>query len=199
MIYLVRRCQKLGNNNTEKQRERFKEVLKILKKQGISQKMISDKLGRTEDYLSSLKSGKIQKIPDDVLSCLQENFNVNPAYVRGDSSFPLHDIGKPFEHFEKFAPEWETVKHGDRSYLYLSMDSNLYEFLLEVDNIRLAGASGSIDEDVSIKNLKQLYSGSPVEQKYIVIPCDDFQEIIKTSKEHRKQLTEVLDIMALDE
>jgi hypothetical protein len=79
------------------------------------------------------------------------------------------------------------------------MDSNLYEFLLEVDNIRLAGASGSIDEDVSIKNLKQLYSGSPVEQKYIVIPCDDFQEIIKTSKEHRKQLTEVLDIMALDE
>lgn len=187
----------MGNNSTEKQRERFKEILKILKKQGISQKMISDELDRTEDYISNLKSGKIQKIPDDVLDVLQKEFTVNPAYISGESKFPLHDIGKPFEHFEKFASEWETVRHGDKSYLYLTMDSNFYEFLLEVDNVRLAKCCGSIDENASIENLKQLHSGKPVEKNYVVIPCDDFQEIIKISEDRRKQLSEVLDILEL--
>lgn len=184
---------------TEQPKDRLVTVLEMLKKQGISQKTISEELDRTEDYLSNLKSGKIKNIPDEVLTILQEKFNVNPAYIRLESDYAFMDIGKSFDHFGKFVSSWETVKHGEQSYLYLKMDSNFYEFLLEVDNVKLAAISGSIDELSNFSNLKQLHSGSPNIQKYVVIPCDDFQEIISTSTENRKQLAEVLDVLALGE
>lgn len=177
------------------QRKRFRTVLELLKKRGVSQKKICDKLNRTEDYLSSLKYGKIKYIPDEVLEVLETNYNVDPAYIRLDSTTPFFDISKLFEHFEKFVSDWETVKHGGKSYLYLTMDRNLYEFLLEVDNVNLADDSGSIDKSASMKKLTAAFSGIRQKRKYVLIPCDSLLEIATTAQAQRKQLSEVLDLM----
>lgn len=181
------------------QADRFSKILATLKRNGISQKKIADRLDRQEDYISNMKRGKLKEIPDDVLAVLQKEYNINPAYIKGDSEIPFFDIAKPFENFESFVTEWETVEHGKESYLYLTMNGSLYEFLLEVDKTRLSSICDSIDEEASVRKLKELYSGTPVLKKYVVIPCNDFEEIISTSAAERKQLAEVLNIIELGE
>ena len=186
-----------SNIGLEMQRERLNEVLDILKKRGVTQKTICDELICDESYLSSLKSGKVKKIPDKVLDVLQKVGGINPAYIRLESDYVFFALGKPFEHFEKFVSSWETVKHDDCSYLYLTMDRNFYDYLLEVDKAKLASDSIEVDEKELIKIIEPLYDGAPRPQKFVILPCDDCTEIIESAKENRKKLAEVIDLIAI--
>lgn len=174
------------------QRERLKKIFAILKKRKISQNMIADQYGQDGAFVSNLLNGKIKNIPDSFLEFLKE-YHVNPDYIRLESDIPFNYLGEQYEAFTKIFPKWTTVEHFGKQYLQLTMDSNFYNFLMDIDNVKLFNESGSIDIEMEIENLKSIHLGDPQNSEFVIIPCTDSLEIISEVKKQRKSLAEVVD------
>lgn len=188
------------NNKNEilkKQRDRLTEVLSYLKQKGISQSSISRKLDIDETTISHLKSGKIKQIPCDFLEQLQAEYSINPSYIRLESSCMLDTTGTKFCNFEKFVDSWNVLENNSHKYLHLTIDRNFYDFLLETVDVRHATDKGISSFNAEIENLKELYSGEPVPEEFVLIPRNNFIEIIKDKKQNKKYLNEVLDLIEL--
>ena len=184
---------KYNEKERKEQRKRLTEIFELLKKRKITKRTVAENYNKDSTYISNLLSGKMENIPDDFLVYLKENYYVNPDYVRLESKTPFNYLPDKYEAFLKVFKEWSTVEHEGERYLHLTMDTNLYNFLLDVDNIKLFNESGSIDTELEIENLKKIHFGEPKDEKFVIIPCDDALEIVSTKKEKRKQLSEVLD------
>lgn len=187
----------MGNENDilKKQRDRLSEVLSYLKEKGISQSNISRKLDIDETKISHFKSGKIKQIPSDFLEQLQSEYNINPNYIRLESSCMLDTTGTKFYNFEKFVDSWNVLENDLDKYLHLTIDRNFYDFLLETIDVRHATDKGISSFNAEIENLKELYSGEPLPEEFVLIPRNNFIEIIEDKKQKMKCLNEVLDLM----
>ncbi len=177
----------------ENQRERLKKVLNHLKEQGYLQKDIAAKTGTDTIYISHLKNGKVKIIPDSFLEKLREMFGINPDYIREKSNIMLDIHGTNLEHFEKIVDDWGTVTHGEKHYLHICMDSNFYNFLIDVDTARQAADQGVSSLQSEINALKQLHTGNPVIQEFVLIPRNNFVEIVSDTQKPRKELFEIID------
>lgn len=72
------------------------------------------------------------------------------------------------------------------------MDKNFYNFLVEVDTARLAVDSGISCLSDEIENLKELFSGEPDLQEYVLLPKNNFIEILEDNIRSRKSLNEIV-------
>lgn len=186
-----------NNEYLKMQRSQLAKVFEYLKmrEKKNTQKEIAARTGVDEIYLSHLKSGVIKYIPNEFLINLNTAFNINPAYIRLESEFILDVTGTKLEHFEKFADSWDVVEKDSDRYLHFTMDRNFYDFLLEVEKARLATDEGISSLDTEIKNLKELYSGSPNPEEFVLIPKNNFIEIVQESVYDHKKLSEVIDLL----
>jgi transcriptional regulator with XRE-family HTH domain len=181
--------------NLDEQRERLAKVFTYLKEHGNSQRDIADATDVDETFLSHLKSGKIKYIPDDFLNKLLTAYNISPRYIRLESEYILDITGTKLSNFEVFVDFWDVVEKGTDKYLHFSMDRNFYDFLLEVDKARLATDEGISSLDVEINNLKELYSGVPIPEEFVLIPRNNFIEIVQEAKEYHKKLNDVINLI----
>ena len=188
---------KYDENERIKQRERLNKIFITLKKRNITKRTIAENYGKDSTYISNLLSGKMGNIPDGFLNFLKDKYYVNPDYVRLESDTPFNYLADKYEAFLKVFKKWTTVEHEGERYLQLTMDSNFYNFLLDVDNIKLFNESGSIDAELEIENLKKFHFCEPEIKNFVVIPCDDALEIVDTMQEKRKHLSSVLDLLNL--
>ena len=177
----------------------LQQAFQYLKNNGVTQREIADQLGVgwDESKISNIKSGKIKETPLELISLLENNYQINPEYLAGKSNIPLNYVGADFKFFQKIVSRWETVEHNKQNYLHVTMNQNLYDYLVELDYIHRCAESGSINEDLERKNLQQIYAASPKDCEYVVIPCDNFDEIVSTAIETRKKLEEVVDMWNL--
>ncbi|MDL2212166.1 hypothetical protein LJB88_04750 [Erysipelotrichaceae bacterium OttesenSCG-928-M19] len=161
------------------QRKRLEEVLNYLKSIGYKQYDICFNTGIHETNLPHYKSGKIKKIPEDFLIGLQNNYDINPDYIRNKSDEMLDSKGEKYKYFEKLVDEWGVVKEEDNNYLYLRLDENFYNFLIELDEYRKAEEDGIIVVEEKINELKEIHSSKINLADYVLIPRNNFVEIIQ--------------------
>lgn len=200
------------DKNLEKQRKRLTNVFEYLKINGIKQNEICKnlnniidekniKLNVDETTLSHYKSGKIKYIPSKFLEVLHEAYEINPEYIRLMSSDMFDDKEQKYKHFEKLVDSWETVQSKDNKYLYLNMDRNFYDFLIEYDKYHKANEEGI--PTGGIEELKAIYKGTPNIEEFVVLPRNVFFEIVGDTNKATKNLAEIIDfsehIAILDE
>lgn len=179
----------------DEQRQRFCSVIDYLKEHGKSQNKICDEIGcYDKTQLSHLKSGKIKYIPDDLLESLHKIYNINPLYIRVESDFMLDTEWEKFDSFVKFVDTWDTVKKGDKNYLHLTMDQAFYEFLLSVDKATLVKDNFK-DFNKILENIKNKHQKDKGTCEYVIIPKNEFTQIVQSAVENRKHFSEVIDIL----
>lgn len=177
------------------QRKRLKSVIDYLKANGTMQKTICIQTDITETALCSYKNGKIKYIPNEFLENLHERYGINPDYIRLKSKEMLDDKGEKYSHFEKVVDSWETAtKRADngeeKKYLYLKMDKNFYDFLIEYDTYRKAE-----DEGIpigKIKELKAMYEGTPDIHEFVVLPKNTLFDIVSDTVEKDKKIEKLI-------
>ena len=165
-------------------RKRLTAVLNALKKEGHTQAKIADELGINADNISSYKIGKTKEIPDAFLDGLQEKYFINPGYIRGTSELMYDMQGFRLTHFEKF--------------ICLTMDKNFCDFLIEAEKAHDRANEGIGDEQEDLKNLSVTYSGESKPQEYLLIPRNNFSEMVEEFKRKKRTLEEVLDFSMFD-
>lgn len=189
------------NSYLVEQRKRLTKVLDYLKSQGISQKEISNKCDIDYTYITHYKTGKINLIPDDFLEKMQLFYNINPQYIRLNSNFMFDLLGMKLSNFEIFVDSWNTVEKSKvnssgtpeiEKYLHFTMDKNFYDFLIDVDTAHLATDEGISSLDNEIKNLRELFNGEPDLQEYVLLPRNNFINILEETAKARQSLYEVI-------
>lgn len=181
------------------QRERLIQVFDYLRLIGVNQSTICEKLSKNkpnydESQLSHIKSGKIKYIPDDLLERLHDIYNINPLYVRLESDFMLDTEWEKFKSFVNFVDTWDTVKKGDKNYLHLTMDQSFYDFLISVDKANLIKDNFKNFEKI-LENIKGKHQENKGTSEYVVIPKNEFIQIVQSAVEDRKQFSEIIDIL----
>lgn len=192
----------------KEQQKRISEVFEFLKKQGISQRDIVDcfesdsKIDATT--LSHYKSGKIKNIPDNFLLKLQEKYNINPLYIRQQSDCMLTNdiIGLKLSNFKAFVDSWDIVERHTidqeknqvpEEFIHIVMDRNFYDFLIDLEKAKKVTENGISCLQEETENLKEIFSGEPKLQEFVLIPRNNFIEIVKDIVEKRKTFEELID------
>ena len=177
--------------------KRFSNVLKLLKDKGVTQRKILDQLKLDpiydETYFSHIKSGKRKNIPDVLINALHEKFNVNPAYLRLESTCPFDTIEIIYECFEKIVNGWDILERDNDKYLHLTMDKNFYDFLIELHRVKEVTEEGIGSFEQEKNSLKEIYSGESAQEEFVLIPRNIFYEIVSNDVEKAKYLNDVLD------
>lgn len=181
------------------QRERLIQVFDYLRLIGVNQSTICEKLSKNkpnydESQLSHIKSGKIKYIPDDLLERLHDIYNINPLYVGLESDFMLDTEWEKFKSFVNFVDTWDTVKKGDKNYLHLTMDQSFYDFLISVDKANLIKDNFKNFEKI-LENIKGKHQEDKGTSEYVVIPKNEFIQIVQSAVDDRKQFSEIIDIL----
>ena len=113
-------------------------------------------------------------------------YNINPGYVRLNSDYMIDILGMKLSNFEAFVNSWDVVdkttkdSNGKRiveKYIHFTMDKNFYEFLIDVDKVHQVVKEGISDLSGEIEQLKEIFSGEPELQEYVLIPRNVFINI----------------------
>lgn len=179
-----------------KQKERLVEVIEYLKSMDITQKEICKATDISEQDLSHYKrkNGKIKVIPDTFLEKLETVYSINKEYIRGTSKYKLNTRLLGFEHFEKFVDDWTTVKRKDNQYLYIEMEENFYNYLIELDKLRKIEDKNQLQLDDEIKTLGKKYENYSMVREYIVLPKNNFIEIVQEYVEDEKTFDSLISL-----
>lgn len=186
----------MGNRNKmEEQNYRLCLVFDNLLKRGIKQVEVCNKLDiKEESKISNMKSGKL-KISDEFLEGLHKHYNINPDYIRCNSDYMFDILFEKLNAFVKFVSSWDTVKKGDKNYLHFTMQQSFYDFLLSVDKARLIENNFSSFEKI-INDIKQNFIEDSELTEFVVIPKNEFTQIVQSAVKNRKHFSEVIDILA---
>ena len=186
----------------KEQRERLSKVFEYLKKQGISQREIADNTDTEEATLSSYKSGKIKYIPNAFLENLRRIYNITPRFIRRDSDYMIDIQGMKLSNFKSFVKSWDVIdrttmdsngKRNVQKYLHFTMDKNFYDFLIEVDKAHQAVNEGLSDLTGEIEQLKEIFSGEPDLQEFVLVPRNNFINAVTDLIQPRKTFEELID------
>lgn len=179
-----------------KQKERLVEVIEYLKSIDITQKQICNATDISEQDLSHYKKkdGKIKVIPNKFLEKLEETYSINIEFIRGTSKYMLNTRMLGFEHFEKFVDDWTTVKRKDNQYLYIEMEENFYNYLIDLDTLRKIEDMNQLKLEDEIKNLGKKYESDSVVREYVVLPKNNFIEIVQEYMEVEKTFNSLVSL-----
>lgn len=181
---------------------RFANILKLLKERGHSQRKIIDTIKldfvNDETYFSNLKSGKRKTIPDQLITALHHHYKVNPDYLKLLSDRPFDDIEYKLENFLHFVDDWNVLERENDKYLHLTLDRNFYDMLLELHHIKEVTEEGIFSYENEKNSVKELYSGSPSPEEFVLIPRNVFWDIVKSDSEKAKYVNEILDFTKFD-
>lgn len=186
----------MNNNNTEikKQSERFKQVIDSIKEnEQISQNTISLEIDVSESLICKYKKGH-NPIPEHILDKLSDKFGINKDYVRLKSDKIRRPKSIMLNNLEGFVDSWETVTKGDKQYLHFTLDRHFYDFLLDVDKVKLFSEDGISSYEEEVKNLDDLHSANPQLEEFVLIPRNNLIEILQEFTPKRKKLAEVIDL-----
>ncbi len=186
----------MSNNNTDTLNIRFSNVLKALKNKGVSQRKIMDELELSfitdETYISSIKSGKRKNIPDELIQSLHQKYNVNPGYLKMESDCIFDTNETKIESFMNIIDDWNVLKNDTNEYLHLTIDKNIVDLLIELYKVKKVTDDGISSFEQEKESLKELYDADPDPQEYVLIPRNNFIDIVKESVENEKYLHEVI-------
>lgn len=177
---------------------RFTKVLELLKDKGITQREIIDKIKTDikidEVYFSNLKSGKLKKISPELIDALHLHYNINPDYLRLESDCPFDNIEIQLEAFLKWVDDWNIVINGEDKFLHLTLDRNFYDFLLEFNRAEEITNEGFSSYEQEKKALKELYSAEANPAEFVLVPRNNFAEIVSEAVEIHKHINEILNL-----
>ena len=187
----------MSNNNTDTLNIRFSNVLKALKNKGVSQRKIMDELELSfitdETYFSSIKSGKRKNIPDELIQSLHQKYNVNPGYLKMESNCIFDTNETKIESFMNIIDDWNVLKSDTNEYLHLTIDKNIVDLLIELYKVKKVTDDGISSFEQEKESLKELYDADPNPQDYVLIPRNNFIEIVTDTVEKEKYLHQVID------
>ena len=83
-------------------------------------------------------------------------------------------------------------------FICLTMDKNFCDFLIEAEKAHDRANEGIGDEQEDLKNLSVTYSGESKPQEYLLIPRNNFSEMVEEFKRKKRTLEEVLDFSMFD-
>lgn len=186
-------------NNNVSMNSRFTNVLKLLKKKGITQK--NNKWARfwfcsRWNLFSNLKSGKQTTIPKELIDALHVHYNINPEYLLLESDYPFDTAEIKLESFLNFVDDRNVlIGENDQKYLHL--------FLIEIFMIEFNRATEITDEGFSTlelekANLKELYLSKSCPEEFVLIPRNNFIEIVSDSIESHKHINSILNLLEYD-
>lgn len=182
----------------------FENVLKLLKDKDSNntQRNIIDTINldfiQDESYFSELKSGKRKKIPEKLIKALHEKYNINPDYLKLESDCPFDDADYKLECFLKIVEDWNVlISDTADKYLHLTLDRNFYDFLIAFDKAKEVTDEGFSSLEIEKKALTELYLTTPSPEEFVLIPRNNFLEILDDAISTDKKLTEVLDLIEL--
>lgn len=187
----------MSNKNADTLNIRFSNVLKALKNKGVSQRKIMDELELSfitdETYFSSIKSGKRKNIPDELIQSLHQKYNVNPGYLKMESNCIFDTNETKIESFMNIIDDWNVLKSDTNEYLHLTIDKNIVDLLIELYKVKKVTDDGISSFEQEKESLKELYDADPNPQEYVLIPRNNFIEIVTDTVEKEKYLHQVID------
>ncbi|WP_026517640.1 hypothetical protein [Butyrivibrio sp. MC2021] len=187
----------MSNKNADTLNTRFSTVLKALKNKGVSQRRIMDELDLSfitdETYFSSIKSGKRKNIPDELIKALHQKYNINPAYLKMESDCIFDTFEAKIESFMNVIDDWNVLKSDSNEYLHLTIDKNIVDLLIELYKVKKVTDDGISSFENEKESLKELYEAEPDPKEYVLIPRNNFIEIVTNTVEKEKYLHQVID------
>ena len=177
-------------------KERYEKVFSYLKKQGFSQYKIAEMIDYDYTYINKIKKLKVEA-SDKVIKRLNEKFGINPSYLDGTSDIMIDINGSKLDSLEKIVNNWQTVEGKQNKYLHLIMDENFYKFLLDVDLEKLKEHSEDLKERIDV--LKSRHSNTENLQEFVLVPRNEFMEIVSDSKKSRKHICELIDAIQYED
>lgn len=187
----------MSNKNADTLNIRFSNVLKALKNKGVSQRKIMDELELSfitdETYFSSIKSGKRKNIPDELIQSLHQKYNINPGYLKMESNCIFDTNETKIESFMNIIDDWNVLKSDTNEYLHLTIDKNIVDLLIELYKVKKVTDDGISSFEQEKESLKELYDADPNPQEYVLIPRNNFIEIVTDTVEKEKYLHQVID------
>lgn len=187
----------MSNKNADTLNTRFSNILKALKNKGVSQRKIMDELKLSfitdETYFSSIKSGKRKNIPDELIKALHQKYNVNPAYLKMESDCIFDTYEVKIESFMNVINDWNVLKGDSNEYLHLTIDKNIVDLLIELYKVKKVTDDGISSFENEKESLKELYEADPDPKEYVLIPRNNFIEIVTNTVEKEKYVHQVID------
>ena len=145
-----------------------------------------------------------QKINDVLINDLHKAYNINPDYIHGKSNCMFDIMSDAFKAFEKIVSDWSTVSNvSDKNpdhhneYLILTLSSAFYDFLLAVSKADLFPEVWTKEKMSEISELTQKYNPpylSKIFKEFVLVPRNEFTEILSDYMDRRKKLSEVLNL-----
>lgn len=177
-------------------KERYEKVFSYLKKQGFSQYKIAEMINYDYTYINKIKKLKVEA-SDKVITRLNEEFGINPDYLNGTSDIMIDINGSKLDSLEKIVNTWQTIEGERNKYLHLIMDENFYKFLLDVDLEKLKEHSEDLKERIDI--LKSRHSNAENLQEFVLIPRNEFIEIVTNDKSNRAKFHEYINTLEYED
>ncbi|MBR3809520.1 MAG: hypothetical protein IKK46_04370 [Clostridia bacterium] len=122
---------------------------------------------------------------------MRDEFGINPDYLSGESDVMIDLNGSRLDYLEKIVESWQTLEGIQNKYLHFIMDANFYNFLIDVDLEKLKVHSEDLKERIKI--LKERHLKNENLKEYVLIPRNEFLEIVGEDKEKRAKFYEIID------
>lgn len=180
--------------NLKEQGNRFGKVIDYIKgKKDMSQNAIALDIDVSESSISKYRTGNTF-IPQYVLVKLSEKFGINPKFVRLESDYICRPNSIMLNSLEEIVDSWNTIEKGNKKYLHLVLDRNFYNFLLRVDMARLYSEETLSSFEEEVKKLDDIHTSKPQLEEFVLIPRNNFIEIIQEFTTNRKKFAEIIDL-----
>lgn len=141
-----------------------------------------------------------KQIPKDILSLFHDLYQVNPDYIRGNSDNMFDEAEIKYAKFQDLVYDWNIVEYEDKQrFLYLSFDSDFYNFLLEKGSAEILQEKGFLSFEEEEEKIKKKYNESKKDiQEYVLLPKNSLMEIVTDVHKAAKYLTDLLDFLSLE-
>ena len=139
-----------------------------------------------------------KKIPEDILTLLHELYQVNPDYIRGDSNNMFDDAEIKYSKLQDLIDDWNIVEYeNSQRFLYLSFDSDFYNFLLEIGHAEILqkrGMQSYVEEEEKIK--RKYNESKKITQEYVLLPRNSFIKIVTDVHEDAEYINNLINFLA---
>ena len=137
---------------------------------------------------SHYKSGDT-RIPDDLITFLFENYNINPDYINCKSNFMINIENDKLKHFEQIVTDWMTSYEKSKCaiaperVLHIEMDGGFYSFLITNSLIQLLEKELKETKNTLVDESKKTTNNEEENvERFVLIPESKWVELIEMLK-----------------
>jgi len=194
----------------------FEKVINDLKaRKKITRNMLADALssetGMTiKPYKINRYKNGIDTVKQPVIDAMQKLYNVNPDFLKNESSIMYCTADIQLEKFLSLVKDCKIVESNHRNnnnaivtnkYLHLTMEKNLYDFIVNyyfVNSFKEYGLQ-CLGEELQKYRKKYNESIEKEECEYVLLPAKHLYEIISDENNKKLMLNELLDLFSSDD